>query len=186
MAGMNEFMARLDVAALRDYIAECGRIEPYAKGAEFVREGRLCRQIGIVKSGYFKFVSLTSNGDEAVTGFSFEGEVVTDYPRSFMLGKPSLSTIVACCDAEVAQVSLAEAREYLQRVNPAFEKVTTEVLLTEAYQRYIDMHIKSPAERYQELIQRHDGVVGLLTLQEIASYLGISRRQLHRIKAAYD
>ena len=35
--------------------------------------------MGVVKSGYFKYVALNSKGQEVATGFSFEGDVVTDY-----------------------------------------------------------------------------------------------------------
>lgn len=185
MAYLNDFMTRLDLKALLDYIEAHGRVVSYAKGQAIVAEGQLCRLMGVVKSGYFKFTSLTSGGDEVVTGFSFEGEVVFDYVRTFMQQQPSLSTIKAGCDCEVKQVSLAEAREYVLSRCPGFIEKASSVLLAEAYQRYINLNIKSPAERYAELIQRRDGVVDILTLAETASFLGISRRHLQRIREAY-
>lgn len=185
MAYLNDFMKRLDMTALQDYIEAHGRVVSYAKGQAIVAEGQLCRLMGVVKSGYFKFTSLTSGGDEVVTGFSFEGDVVCDYVRTFMQLKPSLSTIKAGCDCELKQVSLAEAREYVLSRCPGFIGNASSVLLAEAYQRYLNMYIKSPAERYAELIKRRDGVVDILTLAETASFLGISRRHLQRIRKAY-
>ncbi|MBO5297369.1 MAG: hypothetical protein J6B03_07225 [Candidatus Homeothermus sp.] len=44
------------------------------------------------------------------------------------------------------------------------------------------MLIKTPSERFHELVSRYPGVIHNLPIQEIASYLGISRRQLHRIR----
>ena len=44
--------------------------------------------------------------------------------------------------------------------------------------------VKTPAERFHELVSRYPGVIHNLPIQEIASYLGISRRQLHRIREA--
>ncbi len=44
--------------------------------------------------------------------------------------------------------------------------------------------VKTPAERLHELVSRYPGVTHNLPIQEIASYLGISRRQLHRIREA--
>ncbi len=46
------------------------------------------------------------------------------------------------------------------------------------------MLVKTPAERFHELVSRYPGVIHNLPIQEIASYLGISRRQLHRIREA--
>ena len=42
--------------------------------------------------------------------------------------------------------------------------------------------VKTPTERFHELVSRYPGVTHNLPIQEIASYLGISRRQLHRIR----
>jgi len=44
--------------------------------------------------------------------------------------------------------------------------------------------VKTPTERFHELVSRYPGVIHNLPIQEIASYLGISRRQLHRIREA--
>ena len=44
--------------------------------------------------------------------------------------------------------------------------------------------VKTPAERFHEFVSRYPGVIHNLPIQEIASYLGISRRQLHRIREA--
>lgn len=46
------------------------------------------------------------------------------------------------------------------------------------------MLVKTPTERFRELVSRYPGVIHNLPIHEIASYLGISRRQLHRIRGA--
>lgn len=161
MAQLNDFMTRIDLSVLNDYVAANGKSVVYAKGERIVQQGRLCRYVGVVKSGYFKYVALNSKGHEVVTGFSFEGEVVTDYVQGFLYDRPSLTSIVAGCDAEVSSN-----------------------LLQEAYCRYLNMLVKTPTERFHELVSRYPGVIHNLPIQEIASYLGISRRQLHRIREA--
>ena len=77
-------MTRIDLSVLNDYVAANGKSVVYAKGERIVQQGRLCRYVGVVKSGYFKYVALNSKGQEVVTGFSFEGEVVTDYVQGFL------------------------------------------------------------------------------------------------------
>ena len=44
--------------------------------------------------------------------------------------------------------------------------------------------VKTPTERFHELVSRYPGVIHNLPIQEIASHLGISLRQLHRIREA--
>lgn len=44
--------------------------------------------------------------------------------------------------------------------------------------------VKTPTERFHELVFRYPGIIHNLPIQEIAFYLGISHRQLHRIREA--
>lgn len=182
MARLNDFFTRIDLSILTDYAVKNGRIVKYSRGDMLCREGEICRYMGIVRSGYFKFVSFGSKGEECVTGFSFEGEAVLDYVRSFLKNSPSFTSIVAGSDAEIVQVSLAEMRNYLLENEPDFIDNASAVLLQEAYRRYIDLYVKTPSQRYAELCERCHENVCIIPLQEIASYLTISRRQLHRIR----
>ncbi len=163
MAQLNDFMTKIDLSMLNDYIEANGKSVVYAKGERIVQQGQLCHYVGVVKTGYFKYLSLNSKGQEVVTGFSFEGEVVTDYVRGFLFDQPSLTSIVAGCDAEILRVSIEEVRRVIVERNPGFVAEVSSNLLQEAYCRYLNMLVKTPAERF---------------------YLGISRRQLHRIREA--
>ena len=167
-----------------DYVAANGKSVVYAKGERMVQQGELCRYVGVVKSGYFNYVALNSKGQEVVTGFSFEGEVVTDYVQGFLYDQPSLTSIVAGSDAEVQCVSVEDARRFIIERNPGFVAEVSSNLLQEAYCRYLNILVKTPIERFHELVSRYPGVTQKLPIQEIASYLGVSRRQLHRIREA--
>ena len=170
MAQLNDFMTRIDLSVLNDYVAANGKSVVYSKGVRIVQQGRLCRYVGVVKSGYFKYVALNSKGQEVVTGFSFEGEVVTDYVQGFLYDQPSLTSIVAGCDAEVQRVSVEDARRFIIERNPGFVAEVSSNLLQEAYCRYLNMLVKTPAERFHELVSRYPGVIHNLPIQEIASY----------------
>ena len=135
MATINDFLKKIDITDLSEYVDTHGILTHYSKGEMFVGEGRHCRYIGIVKSGYFKFVAYNSKGQEIVTGFSFVGEVVSDFVRGFLFGQTCLTTIVAGCDAEILLVTIDELRSYLQERNPGFIAHSSSILLQEAYQR---------------------------------------------------
>ncbi len=184
MAQLNDFMTRIDLSVLNDYVADNGKSVVYAKGERIVQQGSLCRYVGVVQSGYFKYLALNSKGDDVVTGFSFEGEVVTDYVQCFLFDRPSLTSIVAGCEAEVRRVSVEEARRFVIERIPGFVAEVSSNLLEEAYCRYLNMLVKTPTERFRELASRHPSVIYNLPIQEIASYLGVSRRQFHRIREA--
>lgn len=186
MGRLNDFMARLELSPLSNYCREHGRIANYAKGERMVCEGEICRHIGFVRSGYFKYTSLDSKGEECVTGFSFEGEVVTDYIQSFLFNQPALTSIVAGCDAEVIQVAINQVRSYIIKSNPEFIAENSTHLLQEAYCRYLALHTLTPAERYSMLQTRCGHVIDTVPYRELASYLCISRRQFQRIRENRD
>lgn len=182
MSRLNDFLSQIDLDPLIGYCREHGTEVAYAKGDRLAQEGELCRYMGIVLNGYFKYTSLNSKGEECVTGFSFKDEVVTDYVRSFLFNQPSLTSIIAGSDAMVLQVRIADIRPYLLSQYPDLVASSMPVLLHEAYRRYLAVHILSPAERYTQLCERHHDVISDIPLNEIASYLSISRRQFQRIR----
>lgn len=143
MAQLNDFMTKIDLSMLNDYIEANGKSVVYAKGERIVQQGQLCRYVGVVKTGYFKYLALNSKGQEVVTGFSFEGEVVTDYVRGFLFDQPSLTSIVAGCYAEIQKVSVEEVRRVSVEHNPGFVAEVSSNLLQEAYCRYLNMLVKS-------------------------------------------
>ena len=75
---------------------------------------------GCGKVGILKICGPQFKGQEVVTGFSFEGEVVTDYVRGFLFDQPSLTSLVAGCDAEVQRVTVEDARRFIVERNPGF------------------------------------------------------------------
>lgn len=110
MPKFNLYDQIIDFAAIKEACREKGTHTHYAKDEPFVQQGYVGKYLGVVESGYFKYVTLTSSGDEAVVGFAFEGEIVADYYNSFN-DLPSEISIKAGSDAEVSQIRTAEARE---------------------------------------------------------------------------
>lgn len=185
MAKLNDFMSSIDLSMLEGYCREHGHSKSYRRGDRLVEEGRMCRHIGIVKSGYFKYTILSTAGEECVTGFSFAGEIVGDFVRSFLYNRPAMTSIIAGRDAEVIQVPIADARPYILSRNPSYCSDASAVLLTEAYRRYLSVHKRTPAERYSDLRHRFGHVIDTITNSDLASYLTISRRQFQRIRENY-
>lgn len=97
MAQFNKYDSLIDLSAIKDYCRENGRLCRYAKEETFVQQGTVGKYLGVVESGYFKYTTITSSGNDAVVGFAFEGTIVADYYNSFN-GLPSETTIKAGID----------------------------------------------------------------------------------------
>ncbi len=183
MARLNEFMVRADLTPMIEYCREFGVPVVYEKGEDFVTEGSVCRYVGLVCSGYFKYAMLDSGGNERIAGFGFKNEIITDFVRSFQFGLPAWTSVTAGCRSEVLRVPLSELREHLQEQHPAFLANLSKHVLAEAYSRSLMIIKLSPLERYQVLYPRLVDVMDQISIQELASFFGISRRQFQRIRS---
>lgn len=181
MPKFNLYDQEIDFAAIKEACREKGTHTHYAKDEPFVQQGYVGKYLGVVESGYFKYVTLTSSGDEAVVGFAFEGEIVADYYNSFN-GLPSEITIKAGTEAEVSQIRTAEARELFYSVYHDNLSLINGVLFSEIYARYLELHRKTPTERYLDLIKLYPGLLATVSLRDIASYLLITPTYLSRIR----
>lgn len=177
----NEYKDCLDLSSLTVGCREKGDICHYAKGELFVREGEVGKYFGIVESGYFKYTTITTEGNEAVVGFAFKGEGVCDFNNSFQ-GIPSEVSIVAGSNAVVCQINFTEAKSIVEtQMNGSQISIRGE-LFREIYHRHLDLYRKSPTERYLELINHHPDIFNIVTMKEIASYLLVSPVYLCRIR----
>lgn len=181
MATFNLYDRDCDLSAIKKFCRENGRAAHYSKDDVFVQQGFEGKYLGVVESGYFKYTTLTSSGNEAIVGFAFEGEIVADYYNSFK-GLPSEVSIIAGTDTTVSQIRTAEARNIF---NESFEgnlSILNGALFSEIYSRQLELYRKTPTERYLNLITSYPQILDIVSLRDIASYLLITPVYLSRIR----
>ena len=91
-----------------------------------------------------------------ITWFSFEGEFVCDYP-TFLYDRPSQATIEAMVPSRVLRVTGQQLEQFFN-------------------------HCTTPRERYEMLLQRCPGIMELLDLQDIASFLNVHPNTVSKIR----
>ncbi len=181
MIHFNEYNEKVNLTALFDYCREKGKLYHYEKGETLVQAGFVAKYLAVIESGYFKFTTITSEGNEAVVGFAFEGEGVCDFNNSFQ-DKPSEVSIVAGSACIVYQISFKMAKQFLETMlGDSLLKITGE-LFSEVYQRHLELYRKSPTERYLDLITKYPEIMDIVTMREIASYLLVTPIYLSRIR----
>lgn len=181
MPKFNFYDQMVDLAAIKDACRDIGICHHYAKDDVFVQQGCVGIYLGVVESGYFKYTTLTSSGNEAVVGFAFEGEIVADYYNSFN-GLPSDITIKAGNDASVFQIRTGEARNVFHSFFEGNLSALNGTLFSEIYSRYLELYRKTPTERYIDLITLYPQILGIVSLRDIASYLLVTPVYLSRIR----
>ena len=174
----------LDLVTLREFCEREGEAVAYRKGDQLEREGDPARWLAFVESGCFKYVTHGISDDrEHITWFSFEGEFVVDYP-AYLYARPARTTIVAMMPSRVFRVTGEQMRQFFDQSKETMElrAVIAEHILCQFRSRYLDLHCTTARERYDLLMQRCPGIVKLLDLQDIASFLNVTPQMLSRIR----
>ena len=174
----------IDIRTLKEFCEREGEMVTYRKGEQLEREGEPAKWFAFVENGCFKYVTRgISDGRNHLTWFSFEGEFVADYP-CVLSGKPSLATIEAMMPCRVWRVSDEELLQFFRRDIKSMElrAVIGEHMLNQFKARYQDFHRATPHERYNQLLSRCPGIVDMLDLQDIASFLNVHPNTISKIR----
>lgn len=167
----------------RDLCLREGVLRHFDKGEDFFTEGQVARYFGYIKSGTLKNVAYSEDGTEHVIGLEFAGEFVTDFPFSFR-GQKARSSVVAETPCEIYCLSTVALGERM-KTDPVLKEMVmigTEAVFSTVYDRYKDLHIKTPQQRYNDLISRHPDLFSIFPLKDIASFLNITQTHLSRLR----
>ncbi|WP_367916253.1 Crp/Fnr family transcriptional regulator [Leadbetterella sp. DM7] len=167
---------------------DCSLFEPYLKTKNckakdyFLGEGKICQEIGFVNKGCFRTYYL-ADGKEINTHFTFENEFVTDYD-SFLQQKPSKYFIQALEDTEIVTFNLSALQNaYNQSHNwERFGRIISEQSYKLTTQRVESFLFLDGEQRYLDLLKNQSHIFDRIPLYHIASYLGLERESLSRLR----
>jgi CRP/FNR family transcriptional regulator, anaerobic regulatory protein len=171
----------LAAAAMR-LIMNAGRWESVSKGDLVLTEGQVCDFLFFVESGVFRAFRWVEDR-EVTIGFTFSGDVDT-CPYAFFNDLPSLDVIEALSDGVIIRVKKADISK-LMAENPEMKDFFNLLLSHYAevvVSRLIEHRSKTAEEIYHNLLARQPEEVAKIPLQYLASYLGISKERLSRIR----
>lgn len=182
-SNFNTYYENIDHDFWRKLCVEHGVLRSYDKGDYFIERGQVGRYIGFVKSGTLKYVAYGADGSESVVGLEFAGEFVADFPFS-LYGKKSRVSIVAVTPNEIYCISAREVGIRMKSDDELYRVVaeTNVALFDTTYNRYINLHVKSAQERYNELIEKYEDIFLYFSLKDIASFLNITPTHLSRLR----
>lgn len=183
----NTYYDKIDYNFWRKLCVENGVLHTYNKGDLFVEQGCVGKYIGYVMSGALKYIVYAADGSESVVGFEFAGEFVADFPFS-LYGQKARVSIIAVGPCEIYCISARELGLRMKSDEELYRMIaeTDVALFDTTYNRYIDLHIKSAQERYNELMEKHEDIFSLFSLKDIASYLNITPTHLSRLRKNDD
>ncbi|MNJ85992.1 Transcriptional activator protein Anr [compost metagenome] len=152
------------------------------KGDYFVREGEKCSEVAFIESGVFRSFHLVPNGSEMTYCFRFPGDMLAAY-SAFITGNGSVEYIQALSDAELLIIPKEKIESLLVKNSWVhFLRIMAEQQYLELEGRVFQLQKDSALERYENLLENQPGYIRQISLQHLASYLGITQRHLSRIR----
>lgn len=176
----NAFENALDFSFWRELCERQGTLRHFRRGEFFARTGEILKNAGWIVKGGFKHSLIDTSGNAKTVGFVFEGSVLANYISS-MHGKEIPTDIIALEDSDVLVVPASIIRERLT-LDPTLYIKFLDALFGQAYEQVLNTYRSTPEQRYRQLLARYPRLFDLVSLGEIATYLNISRRQLHRFR----
>lgn len=176
----NAFEEALDFSFWREFCEKHGTLRHFRRGEYFARTGEVLKNAGWIVSGGVKHSLIDNDGNAKTVGFVFEGSVLANYISS-MHGKKIPTDIIALENSDVLVIPSLLIRERLM-FDPTLYIKFLDALFEQAYGQVLNSYRSTPVQRYRQLLARYPRLFDLVSLGEIATYLNISRRQLHRFR----
>jgi len=148
-----------------------------------VREKQFCSKIYLIQKGASRSFYL-HNGREVHTWFAFEGEVIGSL-RNFN-NQPSRESIVLVEDSVLIAFDIPGIKILMEQQIEVANFVNIAILEYASFleDRLFDLHLKSASEKFNALLKHEAEIFQRIPLTYIASYLGISRETLSRLRAS--
>lgn len=129
------------------------------------------------------------NGRDYTFSFAFDKDYVL--VSQFLLDSPDYTLCIEFLeDSEIVEIPIERIRESIANQSKSVQITTLDIALKSfiSHTRYLEetlfmFQTLDAVERYHWLIDRHPQILSRATLTQVASYLGITRETLYRIRA---
>jgi CRP-like cAMP-binding protein len=164
-------------------IRACFRPRSLRKKQYFLQEGEVCKYFGFIVKGAMRQYSVDDKGSEHIVALSIENWWVGDR-ESWVMLTPSIYNIDAWEDTELLIITKADTLKLVQEI-PAINEMVRKMdeMHSIAAQKRTNASVSLPADkRYTDFVNSYPDLVQRFPQHIIASYLGITKETLSRVR----
>lgn len=154
----------------------------YKKGDFYLEEGQICKQVGFVAEGLFRYY-INQDGEEKTYAFSQENNYVCNY-ESFLSQSPSSKIIHALEDCAVLVISHENLQLFYSNISQGerFGRIAIEAVFLELLENLTSFYTETPELRYERFVKKHTDLQQRISQYHIASFIGVKPQSLSRIR----
>jgi CRP-like cAMP-binding protein len=155
----------------------------FSKNDFLLSEGKTEKYYWFLETGFARSFVNDNNGKDITTNFYGPTDVVIDW-SSFFLHQPTRENIQALTDCICWQLDFENFQQLFQSIE-AFRDEGRGRLVSSYFalkKQFVSMIADQAKQRYIQLLQDKPQVVQNVSLQHIATYLGITKYSLSRIR----
>ncbi len=166
------------------FMRSCLTIEEYAKKEFLFERGKIQKEVAFVCEGLLRRYYINEKGNKITTGFVPENNYATDYP-SFIRQIPSKYYIECLEPSVIIKLPYDKIQEGYRKFKSSemYGRLIAEYVLTVQTDRVESFLFQNAEERYLNFINQNKNIINRISLTHLASYLGIERQSLSRIRS---
>ena len=160
------------------------QIERYPKKHLLLRPGETARKLYFIQNGFLRAYFIDPQGKACTSWFMGKGDLMISV-HSFFTQKPAHEFIEVLQDCSLQSITWNQLNAYYAdfKEGNLLGRIVTQKYYILSEERAIFLRTHTPEDRYQLLIDAHPDIEQQTTLNNIASYLGITRETLSRIRS---
>ena len=182
----NLFMEQFPLLSLeaKKFTRSILTLEKYDKKEFVFKSGEVQKEISYVCQGLIRKYYINEKGSEIITGFSTENNYATDYP-SFLRQKPSKYNIECLEPSIIVKMTYEKLQEAYQKHKDSemYGRLVAEKVLIRETDRVESFLFETAEERYLNFMDQNKEISNRISFTHLASYLGIERQSLSRIRS---
>lgn len=163
-------------------LVSCAQYHEFKKGEILLKEGEVCRSFYLVEKGYLR-TWYNKDGTAINLNFTFEGEFTTNLKSIYSRHESEL-IIEASEDTSTWIFNLNAITDSFNsdpQIASFIRRLAIHILLAaEEHSNLFKMY--TPTERYRYIEKNKPALLQRVSLSQIASYLGVTRETLSRIR----
>jgi len=158
-------------------------VKEIKKGDFLLEAGKVCHQIAYIEKVLFRTYYL-KDGNQINTCFCVQDSITLSH-KSFVNRVASTEYIQAIEDAKVVTLSYENLIKLYQLDHKwqSLSRVLTEKECTRLSERINALSFETAKEKYLHLLEKQPEIIQRVSIQHIASYIGVSRETLSRIRS---